>query len=207
MKGAKLPVIGTVHLTTWGAWRKKHPDTKVLSVNGTESPGRDNYSSYHLNKERSGVRPVQNLDTRLPSKTKVIGLTTGEEATAISESSLRMGTSLEHTIEGKRLLLVRIPPSGLVAAWIIDGYNPPLTFPETFEGDTIQEISTGSQLNLTTGTFTNGPLQGKDLNAQNVARVYWFVWADYHPKTTIYKAKPQKLSPKARDAKQGNGTQ
>jgi hypothetical protein len=70
MKGRRLNELPS-ELTTWGEWKRRHPDTLVLSkppLSG--SP----YDDYFADPERIGVRGSTSPDPRLPGKELVIGL-------------------------------------------------------------------------------------------------------------------------------------
>jgi hypothetical protein len=69
-KGKRLQELPS-ELTTWGQWKRRHPDTLVLvkpAISG--SP----YEDYFGDPERIGVRGSTNPDSRLPGKELVIGL-------------------------------------------------------------------------------------------------------------------------------------
>ena len=70
MKGRRLDEVPS-ELTTWGEWKRRHPDTLVLSkppLSG--SP----YDDYFADPQRIGVGGSANPDPRLPGKELVIGL-------------------------------------------------------------------------------------------------------------------------------------
>lgn len=69
-RGKRLQEVPS-EMTTWGHWKRRHPDTQVLvkpSLTGSM------YGDYLTDPERIGVRGSINPDTRLPGKELVIGL-------------------------------------------------------------------------------------------------------------------------------------
>jgi len=75
--GEKLPQIAVEH-TSWKKWREQHPDTTVLSRNTgyRRDYARNPYSGYE---SVSGTYfPINHHDTRLPSKSWVVGLSIGK---------------------------------------------------------------------------------------------------------------------------------
>lgn len=70
MKGRRLEELPS-EMTTWGAWKRRHPDTLVLAKPALSGSV---YEDYFADPERIGVRGSTNPDPRLPGKTLVIGL-------------------------------------------------------------------------------------------------------------------------------------
>ena len=70
MEGRRLDELPS-ELTTWGEWKRRHPETLVLvkpPLSG--SP----YEDYFADPQRIGMRGSTNPDPRLPGKELVIGL-------------------------------------------------------------------------------------------------------------------------------------
>lgn len=87
--GNKLQQLYLEH-TSWDAWRKKHPATKVL----TEDQGfkrnyrHEPYSGYDTSSQVF-FKTMRNAPSEFHSKEKVLGLTIGEESKAYPFSELR----------------------------------------------------------------------------------------------------------------------
>jgi len=76
MKGQKLEPVVLTH-TTWRAWRRRHPDTLVLSTDTghRRDYGRDPYGGYE--QDRSLYFPVSARSRRYHPKERVLGLEIG----------------------------------------------------------------------------------------------------------------------------------
>ncbi len=101
MTGEKLSEIPSV-VTTWGEWKKAHPDTLLLSL--SVGPRRSPYSDYFSNREKLGVLGTKNPDERLPGKTWVWGLSDGKTAVAVVEE--RLGEKPQELKFGDRTISV-----------------------------------------------------------------------------------------------------
>ncbi|MFQ5487208.1 MAG: DUF3179 domain-containing protein [Gammaproteobacteria bacterium] len=87
LKGARLQPLPLVH-TTWGAWRRRHPDTLVLSrdTGYARDYDRDPYAGY-VN-SRGVFFPVRHKDPRFHPKERVLGLEIAGQAKAWPFSEL-----------------------------------------------------------------------------------------------------------------------
>jgi hypothetical protein len=87
LAGQKLSAIPST-VTTWEAWRKKHPATDVLSMDTgyTRDYGVDPYWGYEHGAEI--VSPVTHLDERLDAHEIVLGISAGGQDEAFPLSKL-----------------------------------------------------------------------------------------------------------------------
>jgi uncharacterized protein DUF3179 len=87
MAGQKLSAIPST-VTTWEAWRKKHPETDVLSLNTgyARDYGIDPYWGYEHGAELAS--PVTHLDERLDPHEIVLGISAGGQDEAFPLSKL-----------------------------------------------------------------------------------------------------------------------
>jgi len=104
--GTPLKLLALVH-TTWGAWKSKYPETKVLSKdtghyrNYNDSP----YSAYETSDQI--MFPVNHSDNRLLRKDWVLGVIINKEAKAYSFKRLREEqTSVKDTVGGQDIVVV-----------------------------------------------------------------------------------------------------
>ncbi len=105
MSGSELELLPSLN-TTWGYWKKKHPDTKVLTTNTGHSRNYsvDPYENY--NKSPTLMFPVVNTDRRYNLKDMVIGVKVNGEAKAYFFSDLEKEKSpLKDSVGGKSVLV------------------------------------------------------------------------------------------------------
>lgn len=92
--------------TTWGAWRKAHPDTRVLSpeTGFGRDYDRDPYAEYH--RAPWAMFETRGADARLAVKAKVVGLRVGEESAAYPLDELADAGAIEDRVGGVPIRIV-----------------------------------------------------------------------------------------------------
>lgn len=83
MAGRHLEVVPCV-VTQWGLWKKFHPTSAIIDGLGANSP--NPFAKYE--KSPGPAFPVSHLDRRLPAKTMVLGIRSGNESRVFPFSSL-----------------------------------------------------------------------------------------------------------------------
>lgn len=105
--GADKPLKALpLELTTWNDWRKRHPETQVLSSDTGHSRDyrRSPYENYFRTPQL--MFPAKPTSNRLPPKTPVLGIWTGNERRAYPISIFSaQRTRIEDQIDGKKLVL------------------------------------------------------------------------------------------------------
>jgi|TARA_B100001971_G_C18252454_1_gene579359 hypothetical protein len=89
-KGTELAELPLGKKMKWKRWKRKHPDTLVLSVNGTED-GQDSYRSYFRSSQ--GFRNTMARDKRLKTKAPIFAFKLGEQTYAVNHKHLAEGQS------------------------------------------------------------------------------------------------------------------
>lgn len=152
-KGEHLLLLRS-RMARWGAWKKAHPETTVLSPDtGYERPyGRSPYGDYAISNRLAFPAP---LDRRFHPKMPTIGMVAPDgRARAYAASELaEAGGSVKDRLSGKQVQV---------------SYDPK---EEVFHFQAPDDFQ--------------------------VVEGYWFAWAAFHPRTTVYRA-PEK-SPGAAD--------
>jgi len=103
MTGRQLKLL-PAELTTWDAWRAKHPDTLALSTRTGyfRDYSKNPYAGYGRSPEI--YFPVNHRDTRLPVKEWVVGVVIDGKAKAYSFERLRKQVdSVQDVIAGKKI--------------------------------------------------------------------------------------------------------
>ncbi len=104
MTGARLEVLEST-LTTWGKWKKKYPQTQVLSLETgyQRDYTRDPYESYY--ESRKGFFSFFKADPSEEEKALVAGIVLDGEARAYPLELLRKKGGLTDTLEEARLAI------------------------------------------------------------------------------------------------------
>lgn len=95
-----------VHYTTWGAWRQRHPDTRVLSAQTgyRRDYSRSPYGNY--DRQRQLYFPVSSLDPRYHPKERVLGLRLDGSTRVWPFAELSRCQGVVHDkIAGKKLII------------------------------------------------------------------------------------------------------
>lgn len=157
LKGADLRELPVGEKTTWGEWRRRHPDTLVLSVDGAEHVESNPYDSY-FGSEKT-FRDLEVADGRLPAKEPVYSFWLGGKPWAAPHKAFAGGRLFEIEEAGKRLLLFRRPEASIYEsseAWLVDAANA--------EGQTPQSLAE----RLREGKAAGTPVAGFD--------TFWYTW-------------------------------
>jgi hypothetical protein len=192
LTGQKLQRV-PVDVTTWGAWRKLHPNTLVLSrqTGFNRDYSDDPYGNYYFT---NGIYfPLSHLDARLPQKTVVLGLTIGGTSKAyIVDSPFGQGSVAYKLANLSSPLSIDMVGGKPVLIWeagqVVRFFSPVvngglLTF--TNADGTIVDSETHSVWSFD-GVAISGPLSGESMTRYVSETAFWFAWAAYYPATSIY---------------------
>ena len=143
------------------------------------------------------IDPPGGIDSRLPVKERVVGITIGRKSVAIRRSLITGERVVPVTVGGRDLVVWHDPgqASALGAERIPDGqevgsvgvFQPMLdgrylTF-GVRDGRLVDE-QTGSTWNVL-GRATAGKLKGSNLRAAVHLDTFWFAWIGFHPRTRV----------------------
>lgn len=122
--GTSLGVVPAV-VTTWAAWRDAHPDTDVLSTEtgAIRDYEMDPYAGYDSTPRLAF--PVGAVDSRLPAKTRVMGVTAGDVALAFPVDTVRGATEIVHRLGSTTVRASVDPRSDAVVVTRDDGTRLP----------------------------------------------------------------------------------
>jgi hypothetical protein len=103
MTGTKLKVIPS-SVTTWDKWRKKHPETQVLSLETGHQRdySRDPYEDYYKNRRGLFARLLDSKSTE--DKVLVAGIEINGEQRAYPVETVRSRERFEDTLGGTRII-------------------------------------------------------------------------------------------------------
>ena len=167
--------------TTWGEWRRRHPDTTVLSLNTGHSRNYQEgaaYSDYFATDQL--MFTVPKVDKRLANKAEIFALTfpeLSEETLAISADFLLQNT-VYHDVLGAQQFVVLTDPSGANRAYNAEGVR----FVE-FDGKEQVQDDTGAVWTLTEAELLRS--DGKVMARLPAHRAFWFGWYAAHNDTRL----------------------
>ena len=183
MKGEALVEVPS-QLTTWGDWKRRHPDTLVLRSIGR--PRGSSYADYHRDKRSIGIHGRRNPDERLPPKTLVYGLESGGSAAVAPLGAIARDGLVEGELAGVPVVVVAVGAerrAALAYARAVNGRS--LRFASVDEAR-VRDLATGSLWSRETGECLEGELAGERLDPIQGKKVYWGVWVQFHPQTAMF---------------------
>ncbi len=173
----------SVVTTTWGEWRKRHPDTKVLALDtGHQRDYGEGkaYADYYATDELMFNTPFR--DARLKNKDEVLALVFPEEpqeTLAIAQSFLLQSPVYQDRI-GELEFVVLTDGSGANRVYA----TGPVRF-ESWDQEMTAIDSTGTSWQLTESALQTG--DGRTLARLPSQRVFWFGWLGSYPQTRLVK--------------------
>ena len=172
---------GSVVTTTWGEWRRRHPDTKVLSL---ETGHERNYAEGAAYREYFATDevmfPVPALDSRLKNKDEVFTMLLARHPArplAISADLLAANPVHHDSIEGTALVVLT-DPSGANRAYASED----VTF-TGYDGD--RRVQDSSGLTWTMDEHALAAANGRVLHRIPAQRAFWFGWYAAFPHTRL----------------------
>ncbi len=181
-KGIELRSLYVV-TTTWKEWKKRHPQTLVLSL---DTGHQRDYSEGAAYREYFATDRlmfgVPKLDTRLPNKAEVLALrfpAAPEEALAIAADFLR-ASRVHHDRLGAQEFVVLTDASG--ANRVYESAN--VRF-EGWDGESLARDRSGRTWRVAEDKLT-GP-GGRTLRRLPAHRAFWFGWYAAFPNTRLVK--------------------
>ena len=172
---------GAVVTTTWGAWRRRHPGTRVLSLDtGHRRDYAEGaaYRDYFATDEPMFAVPA--LDTRLKNKDEVftMRLARHPDAPLAISAEFLAATPVHHDrIEGTALVVLT-DPSGANRAYA----SGDVTFAR-YDGDWRVEDETGTVWTMDEHALTAE--DGRTLRRIPAQRAFWFGWQAAFPNTRL----------------------
>jgi len=174
-KGTELAELPLGKKMKWKRWKRKHPDTLVLSVNGRED-GADSYRSYF--RSRHGFRNSVAKDKRLKTKAPVFAFKLGEQTYAVHHKHLGKGQSF--SLSGKHILLYRSASAEL--------FHSTAAFHSSGEGIANRD---GQWVDLGSGCTFNPENEVFDGDADSCPKAFkgfdtfWYNWSLNNPSTEL----------------------
>lgn len=188
LAGTPLKEIPAGEKARWGDWKRRYPDTKVLSVNGREHVGRDAYDDYFTSEK--GFQGLSSSDKRLPDKESIYAFQIDRVPYAVPHSVIEGGAVFD--VDGRELFLYR--EAGVVMRASTFAYVSEIGG----EGSRFARVD-GKWLDKVTGEVfskeTGFPVEWTDANNSGeeekaLARLggfdtFWYIWSTTHQNVTI----------------------
>ena len=177
--GSRLETYPAVQ-TTWKAWKKSHPGTKVL-----KKPliWESTYRRYDANPRRMGIHGRQIAKSQLPPKSKIVGFEVDGRMFAFALSSLSPGKTFVPLVD-EATLVMHVDETGQgITLWRVQGRGALSNLKLSAADPTILVDSSGAKFSL----FDESPtLADGALVRVQVVIAYWFGWHNFHPQTEVH---------------------
>lgn len=189
LKGTHLEIYPFL-LTSWGEWRKQHPNTLVLKPLPGYAARLDTLNTILRQGALGTAGPAPEgafgHDTRLRPRDTIVGLETGGAIKAYPMSILHRERVINDTVGTTRVLIVHQPASDTTTAFVAEAGGRRLKFrADDANADKITDFETHSIWNAY-GLCTAGRLKGTQLKRLILEPEFWFAWSEFHPETLLY---------------------
>jgi hypothetical protein len=198
LKGTKLPQVPLLQCP-WSEWLQMHPDTLVLYRAGFPRP---TGLEEHVLAENNFYAPtklvesvLRPLDERLPVTDWIFGITVGDQFRAYpldvlnhEPESAHGNIALNDAIGDKPVVILHARDQTLANAFYRRLAGKTLLFSTDKDGRFV-DSTFNSHWNYQ-GEALDGPVAGQKLNYIPSQVEDWYIWAAYHPTTTIYQSEP-----------------
>ena len=172
---------GSVVTTTWGEWRRRHPDTKVLSLDTGHTRNYDEgaaYREYYATDDLMFEVPAR--DARLKNKDEVFTVLLAaypDRPLAVAADFLAANPVHHDAIEDTAIVVLT-DPSGANRAYA----SADVTF-TSYDGDGSAEDASGTAWTLDEHALTAA--DGRVLHRIPAQRAFWFGWYSAFPHTRL----------------------
>jgi len=169
--GTPLVELPVSEKTSWADWVARHPDTKVLSVNGAEH-ARDSYERYW--EDPNGFSGQSADDERLDTKAPIFAFEHGGQRFAVAHATFEGG----HVVElGDGALVFLYRGEGAAMFKSTTAFLSRAGFVQ--DGGAWTELESGAKFDPATGTF------GGDIEQLLGFDTFWYNWSLNNPDTAV----------------------
>lgn len=185
--GRRLRPLATSTHTTWGAWRRAHPETDVMAPDPRFarryfSPDDARSGNPWLSSQFDATITLR--DPRLRLSDLLLGVTVGDAARAYPLDALRATSGVvEDDLGGVPLTVWFDAPSRTAVVFDARAGDRVRSFVRRDGG--FVERETGSRFGLD-GVARDGPLAGTRLARPASLLAEWYGWFAHHPATTVW---------------------
>lgn len=188
LEGTSLREIHRSEKIQWGDWRKRYPDTRVLSVNGHEHDPSNPYDRYFASART--FRENRSPDERLEQKEPIYAFRIGDITYAVPHSRVEGGVVF--ALDGEtELFLYRTPGVAMFAstfAYMGSRTKAGGRF-ERRDGVWIDRVS-GLEFSSGTGFRLEGDTEGAKSGESGLGQpdgydTFWYMWSATHEDVRI----------------------
>jgi hypothetical protein len=188
---ARLPFL----LTTWGEWRKVHPETLALVPEPAYKANYEVMAKRNTSLPLSGQSPGRGAiheDSRLPPHEQVMGIEAGGAHKAYPLASLQKRPVLNDQVGTTPVLVVHNAAGETTTVFSRALQGRTLTF-QAAKQETVDAVIDNETRSKWTayGECTAGKLKGQKLDTIVPLPSFWFAWAEFYPDTQIYSGAEQ----------------
>lgn len=189
-RALKGPLAGeTLHplpatLSTWKEWKALYPDSAALKKQGEHG---SSYEQYNRDSSRLGIFGRRLKDSRLPPKERILGVRSGDAATAFVVKDVREAGIVDAEVGGLPVVLASLSPGLPVVAFERRARGRVLTFQQGQAATEIEDTETHSRWRVSDGVAVDGPLKGERLKPVTAYPAFWFGWEGFFPQSAVWK--------------------
>lgn len=175
--------------TTWSTWKKRYPDSKVLSLRTgfNRQYGRYPYGDYQTSNRL--IFPVNNKDDRLHPKERVLGVIVGNKTTVYSFESVAKGTSnvIEDRVGNIDIVVFGSKQDNYLVAYEARLEDETVLSFTAVEGaeKAVAIDNEGNEWNVF-GEAISGDRKGQRLMPTRSYIGFFFSWGAFYPDVEIY---------------------
>ena len=188
LQGTQLVEVPVAEKLTWGEWKKRHPDTLVLSVDGKEHDESNPYASYFTSSRT--FRNLSTSDTRMYDKASIYAFQLNGIPYAVAHSKFEGGRSFKLS-KTREVFLFRKKSSSIFEstyAYIADVDH---------EGDRFVKKDGKWSYAVTGDEFTSGggfavepEAKAEKAAAPTLVKLngfdtFWYIWATTHENVKV----------------------
>lgn len=174
LKGQQLAEIPSAQMTL-GDWQALHPNSLTLQPDPNFKSKYDSLKGYDEGTIRSGLERRDSGSWQF--KSWVVGIQSGGRSKVYDWNNLVRDRVIPDTI-GKMHLLLTIEPDNMTFHAL--AYNDSLSFVYDTSARTIRDLNTQSTWEPS-GTCTDGPLKGAQLQRVQAYQEFLHSWRTFHP--------------------------
>lgn len=176
--GERLELVPGSVKTVWGEWRREHPHSKVLSVDGVEHREESPYDRYFASEE--GFRSLRAADDRLTDKAEIYSFHHGGRPHAVPHSAFDDGGAVL-PLGDRELFLYRLGDDSFyrsTVAYLADGGA---SFSRGEEGWRLTAGEEAWSFEPDSRTFETGAPAERYTGFDT----FWYIWSLSNPETEV----------------------